>query len=772
MLDFSFLNWLKMPEAGTRVEEMFPIIDVLNNDTCITKEDDLVQVIDVQGRDYTGMDKERADFLYQLRKQVIEMFGSDIVVSSHSLRHKLNKEITSERFDNPLLSEINQAWSEQFTTTFRWKHTLVLRTAKEALLDRLASRSSKKAEHQIFLDLQERLQEATEMVLQRLSEFKPRLLTGDDLKSYWGTLINGKNTFVINDDMPIAEVVAGVDLYWPDGGTHQEYVDTPNRYSAWLGIKAYPSETNARMLDSLYQLPIEFGVYQSFTQLTKDKALSIINERSSVTANFKKNGDIILMELEELAARVEAEELKIGNHSWAIQVFADTLDELNRSVSSIKNAIENRGIRVVREKGLQEPMFWSIFPSLEHFNVRKRPVTSENVARFITFSNAGEGIDTCSFGNAPVALLKTKTKSIYSFTFHPTPEPQALGNTLVIGGSNTGKTTLISFLLGMCNKYPNFKAMCFDRLHGMEIFTKFSDGSFNDFQDAADINPFQLPDSPLNRAFLVSWLQMITGQNDDESMALASNVVSQAYLLDPKERNLEELVLAFGQKSKGNMREALSKWLPDGAYGAFFNGKKDALSFDTNIATFDMTFLLDRPEVLGAMADYLFHRMKMTILDQPCPYAIFVDELNKYIESPTFAPKIKETVSEIRKTNGIFIGAVQSAKTVLQTATGREIQSSIATYLLFPDPTGEEQYYMGEGIGLNQSEFDWIKTPSHREVMVKRRGGESVILQTDLSGLGKYLNVFDSSSSSIKRLNQTIKSNPEHWKSIYLDGEK
>lgn len=749
---------------------MFPLITVLaDHETCQTKEGELVQVVDIQGRDYTGMDRDRAQFLYELRKQVFEMFGSEIVVSSHSLRHKLNKEISSERYDNPLLADINQAWSEQFTTTFRWRHTLVIRTAKEAFLDRLASQASKTVKEHALEDLQERLNEAVEMVLQRLSEFKPRKLKGDDLKSYWGTLVNGKHTYVIDDNMPLDEVVAGVDLYWPEGGVHQEYVDTPKRYSAWLGIKAYPTETNSKMMDSLYQLPIEFGIYQTFSQLPKEKALSIINERSSVTANFKKNSDIVLLELNELAAKVEAEEVKIGLHSWAIQVFADNLDELNRSVSTIKNAVENRGIRVVREKGLQEPLFWSMFPSMEHFNVRRRPVTTENIARFVTFSNAGEGLDSCSFGSAPVALLKTKTKSIYSFTFHASPEPQALGNTLVIGGSNTGKTTLISFLLGMCHKYPDFRAMCFDRLHGMEIFTRMIGGSFNDFTSQAEINPFQLSDNALNRAFLVSWLQMITSHNDDESMATASSIVNQAYLLDPKERSLNELTLAFGQKAKGNMREAIEKWLPEGAFGAFFNGKTDALSFDTSLATFDMTLLLDMPEVLGAMSDYLFHRMKMAVLDEPGPYAIFVDELNKYIESATFAPKIKETVSEIRKTNGIFIGAVQSAKTVLQTSVGREIQASIATYLLFPDPTAEEQYYMEDGIGLNRSEFEWIKTPSHREVMVKRRGGESVILQTDLSSIGKYLKVFDSSSSSISRLNAMIKSSPDQWKSQFLE---
>jgi hypothetical protein len=45
------------------------------------------------------------------------------------------------------------------------------------------------------------------------------------------------------------------------------------------------------------------------------------------------------------------------------------------------------------------------------------------------------------------------------------------------------------------------------------------------------------------------------------------------------------------------------------------------------------------------MADYLFFRIKSKILNDPSPYVIFVDELNKYLASEQFAPKLKETAS-------------------------------------------------------------------------------------------------------------------------------
>ena len=734
-----YFNWLTYPDPGTRIDEMFPLLGMVDNRTALTKEGELVQAIDIQGKDYTGLDPEQSVFLFELRKQVFEMAAADIVISAHSLRYRINEDASNKQFDNALVATVNTLWAQQFRSTYRWRHVLILRTAKEAVLDRLAHQASRslKQKHRPLEDQMGYLTEITQSIVERLNDFGPKWLTESDFMTYWATVLNGKQTLVKEADYSIdlTTILAGVDLYWPDHEAHQEYVDVPSRYSAWLGIKAYPGETSATMLRALYQLPVEMGIYQSFRLKDKERALKIIKERQSVTANFRRNAGIVLLELGELASRIEAEELKIGDHTWAVQIFADSKEALKSAVAGVKNAIEARGIRVLREKNLQEPLFWSIFPGLEHFNVRVRPVTTENLAHFITFSNAGEGLNSCSFGAAPVTLFKTETESTYSFTFHTTSEPQALGNTLVIGGSNTGKTTLISFLLAMCHQYKGFRCMCFDRLHGMEIFTRMLGGSFNDFASKAECNPFQLKDNPLNRAFLVSWLQLLTGKDDDISIATATNIVNQSYLLKQSERQLAELLLAFGKKEKGSIREGIDKWLPGGAYGEFFNGKRDALSFKSRLATFDMTLLLDMPEALVAMSDYLFHRMKMAVLEEPGSHAIFVDELNKYIESSIFAPRIKETVSEIRKTNGIFIGAAQSAKTILQTAVGREIQASIASYLLFPDATAEEQYYRGEGINLTRAEFEWVRNPSYRQVMLKRRGGESVILDVNLAGL-------------------------------------
>ena len=358
------------------------------------------------------------------------------------------------------------------------------------------------------------------------------------------------------------------------------------------------------------------------------------------------------------------------------------------------------------------------------------------------------------------------SNSVYNFSFHESADKEALGNTVVIGGSGVGKTTLISFLLSQAMRYKDFKCMAFDRGYGLKIFADVISASYTDFTATTQsINPLQLDEN--DKTFLQSWLEGLLKRNSDEDIAIIANAIDQLYELKKADRTLVNLAPSFGKKGKESIRNALNTWLPNGANGSYFNGKKDALDFETNFTFFDTTILLDNPDVLGAMADYLFFKLKSKILSSPSPYAVFVDELNKYLASEQFAPKLKETAAEIRKTNGILILAVQSAKTLFDNKTFQEMKDNIATYILFPAHKADPIYYKDE-IGLNDAEFEWIKTAGGREVMIKKHNAETVILNVDLSVLANYLRVFNSSSKDVREVTKLQKNNPGGWLKEYL----
>lgn len=104
---------------------------------------------------------------------------------------------------------------------------------------------------------------------------------------------------------------------------------------------------------------------------------------------------------------------------------------------------------------------------------------------------------------------------------------------------------------------------------------------------------------------------------------------------------------------------------------------------------------------------------------------MFVDELPRYLASPVFAPKIEMMLQEIRKTDGVFVGAAQSVESVLNSPSADKFLSNIETYVFFPEPRASRESYI-DTLGLNQQEFHWLTQGARpREVLVKRKAGKA-----------------------------------------------
>lgn len=732
--------------------------------TSVTKDKQYARIIEVVGKDYTGMDDGLQDQLYQVRQRFFATLPKQCIVFSQTHRRKIERDMGTDAYPVSIASAIARRWAKTFKTSYKTYHYLVVATTTGDTVDVLAELDRKRQGEAI--DLYNHLDEYCNEILSELREYKPRLLKTDEHASYWAWMLNGRRCHVRQPKYGLYDdFLTSTDLHWPFGKKYQIYSGESDLYSGWLVIKTPRDRTTAKLINELCRQPVDFSIFQVFSAITKEAGISEVESIRGNIRQFQKHSDVILDELDAVLEGLQSGTFSLLNHRFAIEVFGNSVEELNRNIADIQQVVHSEQYLTARESVNQEPLFWAKFPSMQHLNARVRRPTSENAAHMVTFASVGEGSDVCTWGNQPVTRFRSTSGTDYSFIFHESEDKFALGNTLCVGGSSSGKTTLISFLMSQALKFRDFRCLSFDRLHGMNVFTEFHDGDYLDFADRINLNPFQLPDSNDSRAFLQAWLSMLLNADSDEENIKINDVINQLYTLPKAERVLENIADAFGRKESGSMRQRLEKWLPGGTYETFFNAKRDALDFSRSVITCDMTSVLDHDEILGPLTSYIFYRLFRSARDSG-GYIAFIDEAPAYVKNRLFRNWIERLLQEIRKTEGAVILAGQSLDRFFVEGVSQLVKNNIATYVLFPEPKAEKEYYM-EGLDLTEQEFEFIKRGGRREVLIKRKGGESAFLNIDLSPLGEYLSVFDSSSDAVAKMNR-LKAASGNWKEEFL----
>ena len=761
------------PRPMSFAEEKCSLLHVEEDGATVTKTGTRAYVIELYGKDYSGLDNETITNLFYGRKSLFDNLPPEIsiFVQSHRVQEKVA--IDFDLFSNNIARKVAERYYEGFSKTYRTRHFLIVTNSQTSTTETFTKALEKAAgtQHTDTLTL---LRNTTQKIVHKLEKtYGAALLNGDALASYWGWLLTGKPVFQkLPESGDLDNILCRSTLKFPDKENYMIYGQADRDvYSAWFIIKHPPNTLDQKVMNTLFQVQERFSVYQTYTPHSKNKAMSRLQKREDNVQSHMKANDLHIEEITALKGELQADLATKHYIRFALEIFGQNLEDLEKAINEVEKALVDNGFGLARETTNREGCFWMRFPSMENCNAREKETTSKSAAYFTTFANVGEGFSNCSWGKAPVHI-KTLSGSVFSYTWHHSPAEKALGNTLVIGGSEVGKTTLITFLLDKCFVYNDFKVVAFDRLRGMESWTTCMGGDYitnTQFVRGIGLNPLQIDD----HFMLLNFVNRLTGPLDENQKDSIGKGIRQIMdLSDIRKKNLTELhpaILGCGSYGEQAARQ-LEKWLPGNDYGHYFNADYDALDFSDSkqLVTFDMTKILDSAEVVGPLAYYIFYKI-FQAAQGGSGFAVVIDELPKYLRNKDFKDHIPTLLQEIRKLDGIFISMVQSADHILRHEAAQAYLNNTATFLLFPEPRAAREDYI-DTLGLNEAEFKWIKTTDvkSRQVLLKRRGGESVLLDVDLSALGNLLRIYDSSADAVQNLRHFRGEYGEDFLSHYL----
>lgn len=838
------------------LSDMIPYTVHYDDETVITKDDGLVQVIKVDGLYFESLSDEQIKQFERRRNTVLRSIAnSDRGVYVHLIRRKVNRYPEGEG-GTWFSRHFNSAWRERYEQRAFYVNEIYIsivrnrfRQGMPGLLDRAFSlfSGSKITQEDIesFEEQSKDLNEAANLVVQTLSAYGARklriqrlptppwarvaraeaqtaierfglswhlfqnehgveeLYSAEHLLGFLGeefTEIGGFLNYLVNLEdarVPVTELQLdrAIATSWVDFKTVGDTLAVQSlagaRAGAMLSMAEWPARTPSRMLDEFLKQPVEYILTQSFfftdritaeQDMRQERRRLVVNDHAGVAEDDAKE---IVQGLQDLARGRSVN----GLHHLTILVHVEatigdqkrSLARLDDAVGLMKKAFVNLGVRPVREWFAAETFFWAQLPGqAQHFMGRRGKIKSGNFAGFASLHNFATGkIDGNLWGPA-IMPFETESGSAYNFNFHREMEGMVAGHTAFTADTGAGKTTLLAALITMADK-ARPRVFWFDNREGAKVFMCAMGGQHTTLivQGNSGWNPFRLPDTPENRAYLVDLLGLMRtcygGKLVPDDIERFQKAVAENYdSLEEKDRRLRNIAWCFGQ---GELAKDMRVW-----HGGNGNVGANAGVFDNEHDTIDLTqcrhycfemreLIKDgvaRPE-LPVVLSYPFHRIEQSMDGQP--FIIVLEEGQNLVKHAYWRAKIDAYIMQIRRKNGLLIFVTPDAK-YLYCETDSIQKQAVTRIYLSNDKANRND--LVDHMGLAASAYEWIRdTPPEQRKFLIQRGNETVKAVFDLSDIPQFIPVLSSNDKGVALMHEIQRElgtvDPQKWVPVFME---
>lgn len=736
----------------TRVSDFLPFSKLDEDGATIhLRNGSLARVFEIKGADTTLLTGHERLALANARKQWVDSMAQlEIVSRVITIRERVSLANMGQHRDSKLLRAVSDKWMASLNRVFRNKHYIVLsvndrKTAKDDLNQASLALTS-------ILDMYEPV---------LLSEKPP--FKSQDQSPFWlfaqlasplsvpKPRIGGEQGEYLN-----AMLTADYVHFTRDEGIIKFISGDQEKLGICIGIRRPGDFMDEQMIADILSIDCEVTMVHNIKAIPMIKANMMLMQqrRMAYLTSFSTNVLAQYNTALEWLDQSDADGQTLNEYAMTVFIFGKTKDELKFGQEEVEKICRIYNATPVRDGWAAQATFFAQFPTYEIYP-RTFLYLSRVVACSICIDKTAEGRTKSDWGPMPLSYFRTITGTAYAFQFHVSEEPYAVAHTALIGPTGQGKTTFFSFMAGQAMRIPDLHTYFFDRNNGAKVFALMQDAPYVRFdggEESVSLNPFAVPDTSDNRAFLRTWMRDITGGVDAVSEQEIARAVTTAFeYLRPDERLMKNLYKSCFAPN-GFMRRELFRWVNDDQYGRIFNSLTDNLDLSSRYMAFDFTTIFQDSVLAPAVISYVMHRIHTLATAMGTPSLIMIDETAPMLEHPMFKESFIVGLREGRKKRQAFLCAFQQPRFLDDNGLGDVIRGQCQTVIFFRNPQANPSDYATWNLSPREMNFILGKEFADRKyaILVSRPAiHESVILDVDLSGLGPYLKVYSSGNKNV-----------------------
>ncbi len=480
-----------------------------------------------------------------------------------------------------------------------------------------------------------------------------------------------------------------------------------------ITIDGFPQESFPNILNTLNLMDFEYRFSSRFIYLDRSEALALLDKErrnwnqqtTSLWQQFFNVGGSVDRHAVNMVGQIEAAisdqkagEVVFGYYIANIVIMDADESILKKNVNLTIQNIETLGFSAMVQDYNAIESWLGTLPSHTIYNVRKQMISSLNFSHFIPLSNVWTGSPVSPCDKYPIdspALLYTVSDGNipYRLNLHV----KDVGHTLAFGPTGTGKSTLLALLIAQFDRYRNSKAWVFDKGRSIYALTKAMGGNHYDVvaEDDSAISFAPLANIKTNsdRIWAEDWLEIvcnIQGVNFDASKTRKIREALDTHI-ETGAKTLTEFVALVQDEE---ISEALNFYTIRGSIH-ILDGEEERLEA-SNISTFELAELMTLGDkVVLPVLLYIFQIIEKSL--DGSPTGIFIDESWTVLGHPTFSPRIKKWLKELRKKNCFVFMATQSLSDALNSGILDVLQESCPSKIFLPNP---EAFQKGSDNGV------------------------------------------------------------------------
>ncbi len=529
----------------------------------------------------------------------------------------------------------------------------------------------------------------------------------------------------------------------------------PPRYMGLLDIQDYESAVEPGCLGDLLNFDNEFLETHSFSILHRASAVSWLEkQRKQLIASE----DVVESQIDAMNAAKEdvaGGAVQLGEYHYTLSMFADEPDKAMKLAAAAAGAVgETSGLKLVPIDLVPHAAWFAQQPTNWKYRPREARITSRAFSALAAPHGSFNGKRLGNPWGPAALLLRTVTNEPYYFSFHAPDTTRDVegeklaGNTMLLGGTGSGKTTMaLGALTGTQRCSPPPRMLLFDYGRGMDIWVRAMGGKYFvlEWGKPTGFNPFQKNLTPARRGMLSELVRKMVESislpllpNEEEAIARGIEALSR---MPHAQRTPSVLRQFLPRGSENSVYDRFGKWCRGGEFGWVFDELPERMPdvAGEHIVAIEYQELLDsqHPVVVPVVMRYLWD-----LLDQMCDGRRFVCVISEFwraLSDPMFEAIMQDKLKAIRKENGLLVLDSQEPEDALRSRIGQTIASQTVSKILLYNATPSREAYV-DRLGLTQEEFETVKSfPKGSRRFLVKQGSNSAVVSFDLTGMDEEL---------------------------------